>query len=120
MTEHTVDLYGLKNCDGCRKAQKALEADGLHVERHDIRDKINTRRVVEWIAAQDNWNDFVNRRSTTWRGLSDTQKNQLSLMRAIQLLSEHPTLIKRPVLRIGPHTLAGYKADAVAAALANL
>lgn len=120
MTAAHVDLYGLKNCDGCRKAQKALEADGLLVERHDIRDKLNTRRVIEWIAAQPNWDDFVNRRSTTWRGLTDAQKNNLTLIKAIPLLTAHPTLIKRPVLRIGEHTLAGYKADAVAAALRDL
>ncbi len=115
-----IDLYGLKNCDGCRKAQKALEADGHSVIRHDIRDKLNTRRVVEWIAECENWDEFVNRRSTTWRGLGEAQKKNLSPVRAVTLLSEHPTLIKRPVLRIGQHTLAGYKADAVAAALRDL
>ncbi len=32
-----ITLYGLKNCDTCRKALKALEADGRDVEFHDVK-----------------------------------------------------------------------------------
>lgn len=112
-----VDLYGLKNCDGCRKALRALEARGLSVRQLDIRDTLNTRRVVDWIAHQGTWQAFLNKRSTTWRNLPDEQKKYVDRISAIVLMNEHPTLIKRPVLRIGNLTLAGYKAEQVDDAL---
>ena len=112
-----VDLYGLKNCDGCRKALRALEARGLSIRQLDIRDKLNTRRVVDWISRLDNWEDFLNKRSTTWRNLPDGDKQHVDRVSAVVLMNEHPTLIRRPVLRIGDTTLAGYKPDQVDAAL---
>ena len=117
MTSH-IELYGLKNCDGCRKALRALEARGLSIEQFDIREKANARRVVEWIAAQGNWSDFLNKRSTTWRNLPENRRNNLDHTYAVILMHEFPTLIKRPVLRIGDRTLAGYKPEQVDDALA--
>ena len=37
---------------------------------------------------------FVNRRSTTWRGLSETERAG----DPVALVSAHPTLMKRPVI----------------------
>lgn len=120
MATPVIELYGLKNCDGCRKALRALEARGLVIEQFDIRDKPNTRKVVDWIERKNNWLDFVNKRSTTWRNLSDRQKNRLDRYHGILLMSEYPTLIKRPVLRIGDTVLPGYKEAWVDAALEAL
>ena len=114
-----IELYGLKNCDGCRKAMRALAARDVDVEFHDIREAANTTRVVAWIAEHADWQAFVNRRSTTWRNLPPEQREGLDKSRALALLEAHPTLIKRPVLRIGEHCMAGYREDAVDAALAR-
>ncbi len=112
-----IDLYGLKNCDGCRKALRTFEAQDHTVVFHDIREPENTRTVVAWIKGHNDWLAFVNRRSTTWRNLDDADKADLTHARALKLLAQHPTLIKRPVLRIGNVTLAGFSQDAVDAAL---
>lgn len=113
----TIDLYGLKNCDGCRKATKALQAQGVEVVFHDIRDSENTARVVKWIAQHTDPMVFVNRRSTTWRQLAPQERDNIDQTRALRLLEEHPTLIKRPVLRIGSSTLAGFDEAAVTLAM---
>ena len=112
-----VDLYGLKNCDGCRKALRALEARGLEIRQLDIRDTLHTRRVVEWISAQGDWELFLNKRSTTWRKLPENVREHVDSYSAVALMNEHPTLIKRPALRIGGRLLAGYKPEQVDAAL---
>lgn len=114
----TIELYGLKNCDGCRKALKALAARGDETSFHDIRDPANTSKVVAWIGATDDPLTFVNKRSTTWRTLDDGDKIDLDSARALALLGKHPTLIKRPVLRIGSTTLMGYNETDIDAALA--
>ncbi|MEM6641138.1 MAG: ArsC/Spx/MgsR family protein [Pseudomonadota bacterium] len=115
----SINLYGLKNCDGCRKAQRALEGRGLRVVLRDIRDADNVRQVIAWIKQQPDWTPFLNKRSTTWRSLPDEQKERLDAYRAQKLMQAHPTLIKRPVLRIGDHTLAGYRDDEVTRVLSQ-
>ncbi|MFK8016155.1 MAG: ArsC/Spx/MgsR family protein [Gammaproteobacteria bacterium] len=112
----TIKLYGLKNCDGCRKALKTLAARGDAVEFHDIREPANTEKVVNWIGATDDPLRFVNKRSTTWRALSNNDKESLDALTALPLLLKNPTLIKRPVLRIGEQTLAGFDAARIDAA----
>lgn len=48
---------------------------------------------------------------TTYRQLSDEQKQSLSESTAIPLLVEHPAMIKRPIIRIGDLLHIGFKAE---------
>lgn len=85
-------LYGLKNCDTCRKALKALQAQG-EVDYTDVRaDGVSADDLERFFAAFGD--ALLNTRSTTWRGLSDAEKQAEPL----KLLAEHPTLMKRPVI----------------------
>ena len=54
---------------------------------------------------------MLNQRSTSWRQLDDQQKDDLSLAKAISLMLETPTLIKRPVLDTGEQILIGFTLD---------
>ncbi|SEW23070.1 Arsenate reductase, glutaredoxin family [Cognatiyoonia koreensis] len=86
-------FFGLKSCDTCRKALKAIRENGLDVTVTDVRaDGIASRdqaRIVEAFGEKS-----LNRASTTWRGLSDAEK----ALSPADLLSTHPTLLKRPVI----------------------
>lgn len=63
-----ITLYGLKTCDTCRKALKALEAAGRSVTFVDVRsDPGLAARLPGWIAAVG-VEQLANTRSTTWRG----------------------------------------------------
>ena len=86
-------VYGLKNCDTCRKAVKALGAD-----LHDVRETPVTRdQLGSWYAAFGA--ALVNTRSTTWRGLDEAARASADTSEgAVALLLAHPTLIKRPVI----------------------
>ncbi|PTQ72677.1 arsenate reductase family protein [Celeribacter persicus] len=81
-------IYGIKTCDTCRKAVKALG-----VELTDIRETPLTRAQLERFHAAFG-EVLVNTRSTTWRGLSEEERARDSL----DLLMDHPTLMKRPVI----------------------
>lgn len=105
-----IVIYGLKNCDSCRKALK-LVADGGAAHRfHDLRaDGLPSGRVQRWLAAVG-WEVLVNRRSTTWRGLPEPEKDALvdgGAGAAATLLERHPTLIKRPVIEAGDKLIVG-------------
>jgi len=87
-------LYGLKNCDTCKKALKALEAADQSVTFVDIRAKADlAAKVPLWLNAAGP-ETLINKRSTTWRNLSEAERAGAPQ----ELLIANPTLIKRPVL----------------------
>ena len=84
-------FFGLKTCDTCRKALKALA--GQEVEVIDVRaDGVSDADRTAMIAAFGD--KVLNTQSTTWRGLSEAERAQ----GVDALIAAHPTLIKRPVI----------------------
>ncbi|NQY96904.1 MAG: ArsC family transcriptional regulator [Henriciella sp.] len=100
----SLTLYGLKNCDTCKKALKALEVAGKVVSFVDIRAEADLSALLpRWLEAAGE-DVLINRRSTTWRNLSDEDR----MRDPLALLSEHPTLIKRPVIEAGEEVYVGW------------
>ncbi|MFW6412558.1 MAG: ArsC/Spx/MgsR family protein [Oceanicaulis sp.] len=109
-----VTLYGLKACDTCRKAVKALEAGGRAVRVVDVRAEADLpAKLPGWLDAVGA-DTLVNTRSTTWRGLSETERAKKDADPA-SLLAEHPALIKRPVIEADGRVFAGWTKDVQAA-----
>ncbi|MFI3188011.1 MAG: ArsC/Spx/MgsR family protein [Methylococcales bacterium] len=48
---------------------------------------------------------------TSWRQLTPEQKTDVTLEKAVQLLHDTPTLLKRPVLDTGERLIVGFKAE---------
>ncbi len=96
-----IHLYGLKTCDTCRGALKALQAAGFDIRFIDVRaDGLSADRLAAFYDAFGS--ALLNTRSTTWRGLNAAEKGTEPL----DLLAAHPTLMKRPVIdRDGALTL---------------
>ena len=91
-----ITLYGLKTCDTCKKALKALEAARYTVTYVDVRaDGVPEGLLTAWL--EEHGQALINTRSTTWRGLDEGQRARAEEDPA-GLLAEHPTLIKRPVI----------------------
>jgi arsenate reductase (glutaredoxin) len=105
----TVTLFGIKNCDTVRKARKWLEAENINAQFHDFRDDgLSHEQLQHWVESLG-WETVLNKRSTSFRGLTEQQKNELNQASAIQLMLEMPTLIKRPVLVKDGKVLLGFK-----------
>ncbi|KUJ82219.1 ArsC/Spx/MgsR family protein [Ruegeria profundi] len=82
-------LFGLKTCDTCRKALKTLP----DAKFFDVRSDGVPGNVLQ--QALDRFGEaLLNTRSTTWRGLDDAQRARPPL----ELLADHPTLMKRPLI----------------------
>ena len=91
-----LTVYGIKQCDTCRKSLKWLSAQGIEHRFHDFRvDGLQAELLQGWLDSPFA-DKLINRRSTSWRQLTDVQR-ELQGEAQIQLLSEFPTLIKRPV-----------------------
>ncbi|SDW26830.1 arsenate reductase family protein [Litoreibacter albidus] len=87
-----MKLYGIKACDTCRKALKALPDAAFVDVRATPLERAELARFLDAFGS-----DLVNTRSTTWRGMSEAERAADPLD---QLLA-HPTLMKRPVIDNG-------------------
>lgn len=100
-----LTLYGLKSCDTCRKARRAAEKAGKSVTFIDVRETpLDQEKLTRFLDAFGE--KLVNTVSTTWRGLSDSERAEDPLT----LLEKHPALMKRPVIEGGALTL-GWNAE---------
>ena len=105
-----LTVYGIKQCDTCRKALKWLEAESVDHRFHDFRvDGLQVSLLEQWLASSFA-DKLVNRRSTTWRQLTDEQR-QFEGVALVELLLEHPTLIKRPVFVKDEIIAVGFKPE---------
>ncbi len=87
-------MYGIKNCDTIKKARQFLEAQGIDFEFVDFRQTPIDRQTLQSFIDGVGWDKLINKRSTTYRNLSDGEKQNITL----ELTLKNPTLIKRPVL----------------------
>lgn len=86
----SIEILGLRNCDTCRKALKALPGAVLR----DVREQPLSADEIAALLTEFP-DKLLNRASTTWRGLPEDDRAQP----AADLLAAYPTLMKRPVLR---------------------
>ncbi|UXX84348.1 arsenate reductase family protein [Roseovarius pelagicus] len=101
-----MKLYGLKTCDTCRKVLKALPDAVLKDVRADgVPPDVLAAAHAQFGAA------LLNTRSTTWRGLSATEREEPSL----DLLARYPALMKRPLIDVDGTLYLGWGADVQAA-----
>ena len=110
-----LQVYGLKNCDTCKKAMAALVAAGREVIFVDIRAEADlASKIPAWLDAVSA-DVLVNKRSTTWRALGEADKAKAEGHGAASLLIANPTLIKRPVIERGDEVFVGWGKDVSAA-----
>lgn len=106
-----ITLYGIKNCDTVKKARTWLDQHNISYRFHDFRTDGLDNELLTQLEQQAGWENLLNKRSTSWRQLTDQQKDNIDKNSALQLMLEIPTLIKRPVLKIDTDLLIGFKAD---------
>jgi Spx/MgsR family transcriptional regulator len=103
-----IKIYGLKNCDTCRKALKWLKAEAVAHEFADFRsDGLDESQAADWLAALGH-DTLINRRGTTWRQLPDEQRLDMDNDKALTLVMENAALIKRPVFEFDGKILVGF------------
>ena len=101
-----MKIFGLKNCDKCRLALKTLLSAGVNVSLVDVRsDGISVKRLEGFYKKFGS--ELVNKRSTTWRNLSEDEKVQ----DIIPLLVKYPTLMKRPIIDLNDKIELGWDKD---------
>lgn len=93
-----IKIYGIPNCDTMKKARKWLEANNVDYAFHNYKKLgVPEEQLKSWIK-QVGWENILNKRGTTWRKLDENIKHNIDEAQAIQIMLEHPAIIKRPVL----------------------
>ena len=108
-------IYGIKNCDTMKKARTWLETNGIESSFHDYKTSgIDSQHLEAWCDAAG-WETVLNRAGTTFKKLDDAQKSDLNREKAIALMLEQPSMIKRPVLGAEGKITVGFKPETYAA-----
>ncbi|MPZ40516.1 MAG: ArsC family reductase [Rhizobiales bacterium] len=113
-----ITIYGIKNCDTMKKARTWLDKHGVDYAFHDYKIAgIERERLERW-CKKVGWEALLNRAGTTFRKLPDKDKAVSDAKRAIALMLDQPSMIKRPVLDLGgDQLLVGFKPELYDAAV---
>ena len=106
-----IVLAGIKNCNTVRSARRWLDDNNIEHAFLDLRsDQFEKKTLGTWLEKIE-WSALLNKRSTSWRGLEDNEREDLDEARAMKLMLQYPTLIKRPVLQLDDNIELGFSAE---------
>lgn len=113
----SVTLYGIPNCDTIKKARTWLADNAIEYRFHDYRKSgIDAAHLERW-SESTGWEPLLNRAGTTFRRLDEADKADIDQAKAIRLMIDQPSMIKRPVVEYPGGILVGFKAEQWARAL---
>ena len=105
----TPILYGIPNCDTVKKARTWLDGSGVSYTFHDYKKAgITGAKLSQWCDAAG-WETVLNRAGTTFKKLPEVTKVNLDQAKAIGLMVEQPSMIKRPIVEYDGGLLVGFK-----------
>ena len=111
----TVTVFGIRNCDTMKKAFAWLDAHGVAYDFHDYKKAGARRADLDRWCDRAGWEALLNRAGTTFRKLPEAARADLDREKAIALMQEFPSLIKRPILESGDTLELGFKPERYAA-----
>lgn len=100
MITQQITLYGINNCDTVKKSLKWLTTHNIEHQFYDFKKLPLTTSLLTQFVKLNNWSTLLNKRSTTYRNLSDDIKNNLTDEIAFEQVLAQPTLLKRPLLLV--------------------
>ena len=106
-----VTIYGIKNCDTMKKARAWLDGHGVKYDFHDYKSAGIAKETLKAWSDELGWETLLNRAGTTFKKLPDEDKEGLNERKALALMAEQPSMIKRPVLDLGRKRLVCFKPD---------
>jgi arsenate reductase len=104
----SAKIYGIKNCGTIKKAFAWLDKRRVAYEFHDYKKNgVPAGKLKEW-AKKVGWEPLVNQRGPTWRKIPDARKANLDEAKALALLEENTSAIKRPIVEFRNRLLIGF------------
>lgn len=109
VSKKLINVYGIPNCNSVKKTRAWLEARGIAYQFHDFKKSgIDAVTLKKWLKTMP-LDVLINKKGTTWRGLSDAEKVMADAPEtAIELMMSKTSVIKRPVVVYGVQIFVGH------------
>lgn len=109
--QQSITIYGIKNCETVKKARAWLDDRGVEYTFHDYKTAgVDRERLERW-CREHGWEKICNRAGTTFRKLPDAAKSNLTEAKAMKLMLEQPSMIKRPIAEVGDRSFVGFSPE---------
>ncbi|REG86896.1 ArsC family reductase [Marinomonas pollencensis] len=106
-----ISIYGIKNCDTMKKAFRWLDEHNIEYQFFDYKKVgVDSKLAKQWLAQQD-WQQIINKRGTTWRKLDDETKDAMDNANALEIMQAQPSIIKRPLIIKDSEIILGFNAE---------
>lgn len=104
-----ITAYLYNSCTSCRKAKDVLENEGANYEVREYFKQKVTREELDNLLQQTGLTvaDILSTRSTPYKQGNLAEKN-LSDSEILDMMTEEPRLIKRPILVSGSNAVVGF------------
>ncbi|MBO8162235.1 MAG: transcriptional regulator Spx [Brevibacillus sp.] len=114
-----LTFYTYPSCTSCRKAKAWLNANGVdYVERHLFKNPPSVEELLDIVKKTHNGMDeILSTRSQLFKQL-EVDINELTVSQLLEMLSEEPRLLKRPIITDGENVIVGYNQQAMKSLLA--
>ncbi|GFH42516.1 regulatory protein Spx 1 [Lactococcus hodotermopsidis] len=113
-----IDLYLSPSCTSCRKARAWLTEHGVAYKEHNILTQPITSDDLKKILAktENGTEDIISTRSKVFQKL-EVDVDDLTMNQLIALISEHPSLLRRPIIIDEKRMQIGFNEDEIRAFL---
>ncbi|MGM0844264.1 MAG: Spx/MgsR family RNA polymerase-binding regulatory protein [Bacillota bacterium] len=104
-----LTFFTYPSCTSCRKAKKWLTSNLIDFEeRHIFRETPTTQEIIDLLSMTTiGVDEILATRSQKYKDLG-VDLGDLSLSEVVQLISEEPKLLRRPLLTDGKKLVVGY------------
>lgn len=107
-------VYGIPNCDTTKKTLNWFKENKIAFTFHDYKQEGISKATLEAWCKKTGWETIFNKRSTTWRELSEAeQKKVIDQTTAIKIMMAHNSIIKRPIIEFDKHIVVGFNEDEI-------
>jgi len=94
-----LHVYGIPNCNTVKKALDYLRWKNLPFMFHDVKKEGVTLHQLHTWADVLGMENLLNRKGTTWRALTESEKMQAdTLAGALSLMRQKTSIIRRPIV----------------------
>ena len=113
-----INLYLSPSCTSCRKARSWPDSYGVAYEEHNILTQPMTSDDLKAILSktENGTEDIISTRSKVFQKLN-IDVDDLTINQLIVLISEHPSLLRRPIIMDDKRMQIGFNEDEIRAFL---
>ncbi|WP_139489979.1 Spx/MgsR family RNA polymerase-binding regulatory protein [Brevibacillus dissolubilis] len=113
-SQSVLTFYTYPSCTSCRKAKAWLTENGVtYRERHLFKNPPTKEELLDIVKmTQNGLDELLSTRSQKFKDL-DVDINDMTVSELLEMLSDDPALLKRPILTNGEHLIVGYNSSAM-------